>query len=99
MDKGKFFDAVKLKTAIVPIEGFGDIEVHELSLLQRVMLKDIQSEKQDIARAKVVVMGCDSFDDSDIDRLTSIKSEPLLKLFLKVIDLSGLADGDDSKKS
>lgn len=90
MSKKAFFKATQLSTATVAVEGFGDVELHELTLKQRLGLAEISEEDQDVSRAKVVIMCCDMFDDDDIDSLCSIKSEVLLALFTKAMELSGV---------
>lgn len=90
MSKKDFFKAVQLSTAIVTVEGFGDVELHELTLKQRLGLSGIAGEDEDISRAKVVIMCCDMFDDDDLEALRAIKSDVLLTLFTKAMELSGV---------
>jgi len=97
MSKSKFFQAAKLNTGTVSVDGYGDIELHELTLKQRLDLNGFASDDQDIGRAKVIVMCCDLFTDNDIDALCKIKSSVLLELFNKAMALSGVGD-DDKKK-
>lgn len=97
MSKSKFFQAAKLNTGTVNVDGYGDVELHELTLKQRLDLKGFDSDDQDIGRAKVVVMCCDLFTVDDIDTLCNIKSSILLELFNKAMALSGIG-ADDKKK-
>ncbi|RLB68413.1 MAG: hypothetical protein DRH08_01070 [Deltaproteobacteria bacterium] len=94
--KTDFFKATELSTGVVSVEGFGNVELRELTLKQRLSLKDLGDASDDVSRAKVVIMSCELFNDDDVDALCEIKSDVLLTLFTEAMRLSGI--GNDSKK-
>lgn len=91
-DKSAFFAATRLATAIVPVDGFGDITVRELNLRQRSQLRDIEKDDQDIGMAKVIVLASDDFDDDDVEALANMKSKVRVDLFNKILEISGLGE-------
>lgn len=96
-NKEDFFAAASIKRDTVSVDGFGDVELHGLRLCDYLVVSDkLRGEKQE-AYVTGIIMGCDLFDDGDADRLRDVEPKILLKLFNRVMQLSGMAK-DDTKK-
>jgi hypothetical protein len=96
MDKQKFFDSVKLKIGSITIQG-NKVVLHELTAGNRGELTEIASGDPAVAQAKLVIMGCDMFDADDLELLTGLPGQNLSDMADKIMELSGLADGDAKK--
>lgn len=98
MNKKDFFKAAALKTEKLTIDGFGEVELHELTVGQRGKLADLAKDTTQVQQAKLIIMGCDMFDESDIESLCNISYSVTEKLTSKIMSLSGMGGDSDAKK-
>lgn len=88
-NKDDFFNHCPLKTACFNI-GDSKVELHELTLAQRSELLDIIDKDSVRAQAHIVMMGCDLFDETDLEKLMS-RGAVIKDMADKIYQLSGLA--------
>lgn len=98
MDKSAFFAATKLKTTEYAV---GDVTVilRELSVADRTELFKSASDAGPKLAALTVALSCPDFGLEDVDTLMNeVKADVLMEMAEKVYLLSGISEGDDSKK-
>jgi len=95
--KDAFFAAASIKRDTVTVDGFGELELHGVRLCDYLdITSKLKGEKQE-AYITGIILGCDLFDDDDAGKLRDVEPSILLKLFNRVMQLSGMAK-DDAKK-
>jgi hypothetical protein len=101
-DKAAFLQAIKPKTTTVEIEGFGTVNIKQLSVAeveaQRAKLKDDKSEDGKelfglrlLAASLVDENGVAVLSDDDLAAIRDAGNAPVEKLVSKVLELNGFA--------
>lgn len=99
MDKSKFLNSFKPKSATHKLPDGSEISINELTLEQRGKLMAAAKKDAMAAQALVVCMGCDMFTETDIKDVSALSGEIVTSIADAILDLSGLSDGDARKNS
>lgn len=97
MSKDDFFSKLSINKSTVNVDGFGDVDCHELKLIDRLNVRELPKGDLNVAMATVISMGCPMFSEEDIPRLIETRQDVLLLLFREILKLSGMQEGEEKK--
>jgi hypothetical protein len=104
-NKAALLAAIQPKTVLVPIEGFGDVGVVQLTVLQvetlrETLKKEGQSDQFGLRMVQISVVDPDGdrvFDDGDLASLQSSSNSVVDTLVLKTLEVNGFKKAEAAK--
>jgi hypothetical protein len=104
-DKKALFAALKPKTELVPVDGFGDLSVKQLTIseveaLRATVKEGDKSNKFALSMVLASVVddsGALVFDESDRAQLESSSNAPIDRLVAKALEVNGFKKAPDAK--
>ncbi len=96
MDKSKAIALLSVKTGKVDIDG-ESFQINDLTIGQRGKIRAAIRKDDVRGQALIVCLGCETFDESDMDVVLASSGKKVSDLADAILDLSGLGD-DKGKK-
>lgn len=98
MDKVQFFSAFAPQAGEYPLPDGQVLPIRELTLGERGRLHKAAESNPIQAQALIVAMGCELFDENDIEQIQGLPGDLVSGIADAILDLSGLG-GDAEKNS